>query len=167
MSLVDHVCGLAPGLQSLFLISKSNCAFANFKEEEVSNEAQKAIHDSKFQSVRLVCRLRKNNTEATSGNQIVIADGTSNPTSPTMPENQLAELALSKNEQLASVEPRDNSTQRRASASNTQRDRFFVLKSLTLDDLEQSTKTGIWATQSHNEEVLNNAFKVTLCSLEV
>lgn len=41
-----------------------------------------------------------------------------------------------------------------------QKDKFFILKSLTVEDLELSASTGIWATQSHNEDALNNAFKV-------
>jgi hypothetical protein len=41
-----------------------------------------------------------------------------------------------------------------------QKDRFFVLKSLTVEDLELSVRTNIWATQSHNEEILNSAYKV-------
>lgn len=39
------------------------------------------------------------------------------------------------------------------------KDKFFVVKSLTVEDLELSVRNGIWATQSHNEEALNKAFK--------
>lgn len=39
--------------------------------------------------------------------------------------------------------------------------KFFIVKSLTLQDLELSVRNGIWATQSHNEDVLNKAFHVT------
>lgn len=39
-------------------------------------------------------------------------------------------------------------------------EKFFIVKSLTLQDLEQSVINGIWATQSHNEEILNKAFQV-------
>jgi hypothetical protein len=35
---------------------------------------------------------------------------------------------------------------------------FFILKSLTLQDLEESVQNGIWTTQSHNECKLNQAF---------
>jgi hypothetical protein len=35
---------------------------------------------------------------------------------------------------------------------------FFIMKSLTLQDLESSVRNGIWATQSHNEPRLNQAF---------
>ncbi|KAK0737692.1 YT521-B-like domain-containing protein [Apiosordaria backusii] len=67
MSLVHHVCKEAEGLESLFLISKSNCAFANFKDEESCIAAQRKLHDSKFMTVRLVSRLRKSTVEGPAG----------------------------------------------------------------------------------------------------
>lgn len=42
-----------------------------------------------------------------------------------------------------------------------QKDKFFILKSLTVEDLDLSIRNGVWATQSHNEEALNEAFKVS------
>ncbi len=41
-------------------------------------------------------------------------------------------------------------------------EKFFIVKSLTLQDLEQSVRNGIWATQSHNEQILNKAFEVSM-----
>lgn len=38
--------------------------------------------------------------------------------------------------------------------------RYFIMKSLTMQDMIQSVRSGIWATQRHNEEALNSAFKV-------
>merc|ERR1712098_593346 len=67
MSLVLHVCKETVGLESLFLISKSNCAFANFKDEAACAAAQVKIHDSRFQTVRLVSRLRRNSVGTASG----------------------------------------------------------------------------------------------------
>jgi hypothetical protein len=40
--------------------------------------------------------------------------------------------------------------------------KYFIVKSLTLQDLELSVRNGIWATQSHNEDILNKAFKVPI-----
>ncbi|KAJ7207523.1 YT521-B-like domain-containing protein [Mycena pura] len=37
--------------------------------------------------------------------------------------------------------------------------RFFILKSLTREDLDLSVRTGVWATQHHNEGVLDRAFR--------
>lgn len=162
MSLVRHICELAPLLQSVFLIAKSNCAFANFKEENESVEAQKTLHDSKFQSVRLVCRLRKTTAERASDNPIVIAAGTSSPTSPTIPRCIFEKSSSLNLDRLSPSERQisEKSVDRKGSETSGSRDRFFVLKSLTREDLELSVRTGVWATQSHNEELLNNAFKV-------
>lgn len=160
MSLVHHICQEASGLESLFLISKSNCAFANFKDEDTCMAAQQKLHDSKFQSVRLVSRLRKSTVEG--------ATGVTAPTGPAVVMN-----LASKNEQSLDPLPSDvgssspaveQVTQLQPSplgeVETAQKDKFFILKSLTVEDLELSVRTGIWATQSHNEESLNNAFKV-------
>ena len=165
MTLVAHVCRETGGLESLFLISKSNCAFANFKDEEACALAQQQIHDSQFQAVKLVSRLRKNNT----------SDSAATPTSPTGPAsaaspistrgtddsgNSVAETDISSPTSVQS--PQNNPAIVR---DPNQQDRFFILKSLTVEDLELSVTTGIWATQSHNEETLNNAFQVRSRSL--
>ena len=42
------------------------------------------------------------------------------------------------------------------------KDKFFIVKSLTVEDLELSVRNGVWATQSHNEEALNKAYEVKL-----
>lgn len=41
-------------------------------------------------------------------------------------------------------------------------DMFFIVKSLTVEDLELSARNGIWATQAHNEAALNKAYEVNL-----
>lgn len=162
MSLVHHVCKEAIGLESLFLISKSNCAFANFKDEQSCVAAQQKLHDSKFQSVRLVSRLRKSTVEG--------AGGQTAPTGPaaTSPSGKNTSTGTIKSLQDNLPEPTTSVTdtqpeQRNAlnSDASAQRDKFFILKSLTVEDLELSVRTGLWATQSHNEEILNNAFKVS------
>ena len=45
------------------------------------------------------------------------------------------------------------------------KDKFFIVKSLTVEDLELSVRNGIWATQSHNEEALNKAYQVSISIL--
>lgn len=167
MSLVHHVCKEAEGLESLFLISKSNCAFANYIDEATCLAAQQKLHESKFQSVRLVSRLRKNTVEGASG-----------VTAPTGPSGTSAQAPASDSKQVAIMESKEVQTRSSETATSPtatspeaqappvvdvaaqQKDKFFILKSLTLEDLELSVRTGIWATQSHNEETLNTAFKV-------
>lgn len=158
MSLVDHVYKEVGGLESLFLISKSNCAFANFKDEKTCAEAQQKLHDSKFQSVRLVSRLRKAATEGANSTTATISSPTDAETMQTEASNmQTSETKTQRPSTGSPVSSRKGSV---ATSDETQHDRFFVLKSLTVEDLDQSVKTGKWATQSHNEGSLNNAFKV-------
>ncbi|OAA53763.1 YTH domain protein [Niveomyces insectorum RCEF 264] len=200
MSLVHHVCQLTTGLESLFLISKSNCAFANFPDEESCLSAQQKLNDSWFMSVRLVSRLRKNAAEGTqsastadspqpqqapSSSEETQEDGAALVDGP--PPAGAADQATSKREvaippQKAAaataliVDGTGKSRQKNVNeldataasggfagelgnTAHHDKDRFFILKSLTVEDLELSVRTGIWATQSHNEEKLNNAFK--------
>jgi hypothetical protein len=44
--------------------------------------------------------------------------------------------------------------------TSTAKEKYFIVKSLTLQDLESSVRNGIWATQSHNEDALNKAYEV-------
>lgn len=49
-----------------------------------------------------------------------------------------------------------------ASDGGVPEDRFFILKSLTVEDLSVSVGTGLWSTMPQNEPVLMDAFKVRL-----
>ncbi|KAK0628132.1 YT521-B-like domain-containing protein [Bombardia bombarda] len=165
MSLVHHVCKEASGLESLFLISKSNCAFANFKDEQACTLAQRKLHDSKFQSVRLVSRLRKSTVEGATGVTAPTGPAASTPpASVAIHEPDITwEVEAGEEGTDSSTPPAlsvDDSKTTNTSIDNNplQKDRFFILKSLTVEDLELSVRTNIWATQSHNEETLNKAF---------
>ncbi|KAH0426279.1 yt521-b-like splicing protein [Colletotrichum camelliae] len=157
MSLVHHVCKEANGLESLFLISKSNCAFANFKDETTCVTAQQKLHDSKFQSVRLVSRLRKSTVEGAAG--VTAPTGPSASSGSQTPHDvPVQPTVVEASTEVAAPEATETKPVTSADAV-PQKDKFFVLKSLTVEDLELSVRTGIWATQSHNEETLNGAFK--------
>jgi len=56
--------------------------------------------------------------------------------------------------------PRDQVDGEVSSDGSKIAEKFFVVKSLTLQDLELSTRNGIWATQAHNEAALNKAYEV-------
>ncbi|KAM7197657.1 zinc finger CCCH domain containing protein [Naviculisporaceae sp. PSN 640] len=162
MSLVHHVCKETDGLESLFLISKSNCAFANFKDEQACVAAQRKLHDSQFQSVRLVSRLRKSTVEGAAGVTAPTGPAASSAPSGAAQESEAAwEGEGAASEDTATVPTgEDDKTAGSAAAEGSPgpKDRFFILKSLTVEDLELSVRTGIWATQSHNEQILNKAF---------
>lgn len=168
MALVHHVCKETSGLESLFLISKSNCAFANYKDEAACSIAQQSLHDSKFQSVRLVSRLRKSTVEGTTGNMAPTGPAATILTqSPDHEDTDDDGSPVDDSETKAMVVPDEPSTKsasptsRRDSQARQHVDKFFILKSLTTEDLDLSVQTGIWATQSHNENNLNTAFQVS------
>ncbi|UKZ46653.1 hypothetical protein TrVGV298_000859 [Trichoderma virens] len=161
MSLVRHVSKETTGLESLFLIAKSNCAFANFKDEASCISAQLKLHESRFQSVRLVSRLRRNEIDGTNGQSPPTgpASGTANSSQPIHTARSKAAVKVDDGNSTAKTDHADNSTAVSSEGPAKYHDRFFILKSLTIDDLELSVRTGIWATQSHNEETLNGAFR--------
>lgn len=166
MNLVNHVCKETPGLDSLFLISKSNCAFANFKDEQTCNAAQQKLHDSRFQTVRLVSRLRKSTVER-SGVLTPVGDGNASASS-SAPGSDGPVGDGDVEDARGGSTPASSSAKSNAHSGSDGvpgKERYFVLKSLTIEDLETSVRNGIWATQSHNEELLNAAFKVGLFPL--
>lgn len=156
MSLVHHVCKETSELESLFLISKSNCAFANFKDEESCAAAQVKIHDSRFQTVRLVSRLRRSSVGAGAGASVPTGPAALLPPSNPPVARTPSPERDTKSQDAVEVEEIPSQVDE---AKPT--DKFFVVKSLTVEDLELSVRNGIWATQSHNEEALNKAFKVS------
>lgn len=156
MSLVAHVCKETVGLESLFLISKSNCAFANFKDEATCSAAQAKLHDSRFQTVRLVSRLRRNSTGP--AKSIPTGPAALNPPS----VSALGAPSVDGPPVTAGVDGESSNTSQPDGSAAALRDKYFVVKSLTVEDLELSVRNGIWATQSHNEDVLNQAYQVII-----
>lgn len=162
-------------IESLFLISKSNCAFVNYRTEAACAAALQRFHDSRFHGVRLVCRLRRGSSapaispETIAGSETaeIISEVPRNDSGVTVDgvdgegEGDAATASLEVAQDIED-EAAVSSTPAAGSGSGTKRapEKFFIIKSLTLQDLEQSTRTGIWATQAHNEKLLNDAYKV-------
>ena len=143
-------------IESVFLIAKSNCAFVNYRSEAACMAAMNRFHDSRFHGVRLVCRLRRGTSSSSSAAvpdepaepepSPILIDGVSED-SPTIARSQSGQSGTSV-ETPAATDETDAKV----------REKYFIVKSLTAQDLEASVRNGIWATQSHNEEVLNRAF---------
>ncbi|KAK4245630.1 YT521-B-like domain-containing protein, partial [Corynascus novoguineensis] len=172
MSLVHHVCKETEGLESLFLISKSNCAFANYRDEQSCLAAQRKLHESRFMGVRLVSRLRKSTVEGPAGVTAPTGPAASAPQTGGLQEASTSgggdgdesrekKGTPSPTPTAASFSARPGSTASVNGVPPAYKDRFFVLKSLTVEDLELSVRTRTWATQSHNEDKLNTAFKTS------
>lgn len=163
VSLKDHFSREATkDIESLFLISKSNCAFVNYRTEASCTAAMHRFHDSRFNGVRLVCRLRRSSAPASgvpTGPSAMVGAQQSTASSPTSPK-QDGETVDSL--QDGAPDSPAHQTGDETPASSTAANKYFIVKSLTLQDLELSIRNGIWATQSHNEDVLNKAYQVSL-----
>ena len=143
-------------IESLFLISKSNCAFVNYRSEAACVAAMNRFHDSRFHGVRLVCRLRRGSSSASSSS--ALPDGASSaafngPIVDTVASKESSEPTI------VGMPTHVESIIRNDSFNSKVPEKFFIVKSLTLQDLEASVRNGIWATQSHNEKALNAAFQ--------
>jgi RNA recognition motif-containing protein len=138
-------------IESVFLISKSNCAFVNYKTEEACRAAQARFHDSRFQGAKLVCRLRRNREAPPLG-------------TPTGPRQASGSTMLTQSarpaDQRLTQGPTEEGVEMAQATVRKSEEKFFVLKSLTVEDLDASVRNGSWATQSHNEAALNAAYKV-------
>ena len=145
-------------IESVFLISKSNCAFVNYRTEAACAAAMTRFHDSRFNGVRLVCRLRRSTA---------VSPGPGVPTGPAalmLPNPQAQNTGESKPppREPASDAPGENPTSPSLNLEPAMKtsDKYFVMKSLTVEDMELSVRNSIWATQGHNEDALNKAFEV-------
>ncbi|KAK8224789.1 YT521-B-like domain-containing protein [Phyllosticta capitalensis] len=149
-------------IESLFLISKSNCAFVNYRTEASCTAAMHRFHDSRFHGVRLVCRLRRSATPASG-----VPMGPSAMAQPRPPSSSPPQLAPphppssisegTEGESTSAPIPEEGPPTEEKPAKV--HEKFFIVKSLTLQDLELSVRNGIWATQTHNEEALNKAYE--------
>ncbi|KAK6436397.1 hypothetical protein LTR95_007412 [Oleoguttula sp. CCFEE 5521] len=127
-------------IESFFLIAKSNCAFANYRTEASCTAAMHRFHDSRCNGVRLPPAL----THSESPDSELESPGT-----PTIVRGPPANP-------LAKVEPGPAVT---ASKCLRILASFFILKSLTSQDLDASVRRGAWTTQVHSEAALNAAFE--------
>ncbi|KAJ5372105.1 Nucleotide-binding alpha-beta plait [Penicillium concentricum] len=167
MDLKDHFSQDATNdIESVFLISKSNCAFVNYKSAAACVSALARFHDSRFQGVRVVCRLRKGFTAPGSGSV-----GVAGPMVNHAPR-RLDDISTATATAMTTTNPGEEHTitpELSSAAPATGNyppparlvDRYFIVKSLTVEDLELSKQSGIWATQSHNEAAMNQAFETT------
>jgi hypothetical protein len=163
VALKDHFSREATkDIESLFLISKSNCAFVNYRSEASCTAAMHRFHDSRFNGVRLVCRLRRSSAPASgvpTGPSAMVGSQQVNASPPVTPRTDVGPAENLQDDILESSSQKDGEEEQKSSTDSS---KYFIVKSLTLQDLELSVRNGIWATQSHNEDVLNKAFRVSI-----
>jgi hypothetical protein len=166
--------GATKEIESVFLISRSNCAFVNYSTEVACEAALQRFHGSLFMGVRIVCRLRDTPSTSSSATQSELTSiersSQSSPSKLYFDENNTNLDGVDTRQDSSSIDRRNASLSQRATndknSSNQRRvsERYFILKSLTLQDLERSVRHGIWATQAQNEAALKNAYEVSQTS---
>jgi hypothetical protein len=110
------------------------------------------FHDSRFQGVRLVCRLRRGSA----------ASPSQTPQAAIVPETSNAPKFANEEEQDQSTAVATDASSQVPPQTSPDRvpEKYFVVKSLTTEDLERSVQSGVWATQAHNEATLSQAYEV-------
>ncbi|OJD19095.1 hypothetical protein ACJ73_08667 [Blastomyces percursus] len=155
VDLKDHFSqGAIEEIESVFLISNSKCAFVNYKTEAACVAAVTRFHDSKFQGIKLVCRLRRGAASELNNR---------NALSPPLPTilgtvTEENEVDKSRGEHVLNHSSKDHGLPR---PDVKYPERYFIVKSLTIEDLERSRVSGVWATQRHSEAVLNHAYETS------
>ncbi|GAA5991521.1 hypothetical protein JCM5350_005195 [Sporobolomyces pararoseus] len=174
----------SPGVESIHLIARSNCAFVNY----ISNlHLQHAISISNGLSLRpndtrckaLLCRVRKEEDESKTGVGAQRVGGIHKAFVKLQRERMNeSEQILRHKIQEEGAEPKSAATkafeERRHSSSGASvgttsttssfltkhfEKRWFIMKSHDEADLKLSVESGLWATQPHNEPVLQQAFR--------
>ncbi|KAJ5240582.1 Nucleotide-binding alpha-beta plait [Penicillium citrinum] len=135
--------GAREEIQNVFFISQSNCAFVNYRSAASCVAALARFHGSELYGLRVVCHLRK---------------GLETPESPNGPPglqvwNSSSPIASLRNETSGIT------TRQPKLTISLSENRYFIIKSLTVEDLETSKDMRIWSTQSHNELRLSQAYE--------
>ncbi|OCH92639.1 hypothetical protein OBBRIDRAFT_423644 [Obba rivulosa] len=196
---------LSGGVSSIFLISRSNCAFINFASEAHLHAAiarfnGRPLRPNDPRCPRLVCRVRTRNDDlkagvggqrgagihtqwireqkdkareearrmSTSSSEAINTPGSS----PSDVAPVMAGLSLESDGEGAGMrryhqpQPHSSSSGSHASTNSSILQqyfpkRYFILKSLTQYDLDLSVEKGLWATQKHNEGILDQAYRTS------
>ncbi|KAJ6557485.1 hypothetical protein B0H19DRAFT_1290456 [Mycena capillaripes] len=174
------------GVLSIFPIARSCCAFVNYE-----TEAQRDAATERFNGVPLradprcpllVCRARRRDDDLRAGvrgqrgmgmhSRWVKAQAEKAASASDSGSSHLGLSALSIDDDVPTRPPPrplvggSNSSGSHASTDSSLLrrhfpQRFFILTSLTRDDLDLSAQTGVWATQKHNEGILDRAFRTS------
>ncbi|KAK0462077.1 YT521-B-like domain-containing protein [Desarmillaria tabescens] len=188
------------GVMSIFLISRSSCAFINFESEAYLHKAIARFHGQPLRfkhprCPRLVCRARRKDDDLKAGvggqrgmgmhtkwikEQMGKAESTelSEPSDPdevpTTPSSSsdrhsfVPSTSFSSDDDARPTLRTKNSSSSGSFASTNSSvlaryfpKRYFILKSLTPEDVDISVQKGLWATQKHNEGILDQAFRTS------
>ncbi|KAF7348134.1 Yt521-b-like splicing protein [Mycena sanguinolenta] len=193
------------GVGSIFLISRSSCAFVNYETEADLHAAIARFNGVPLRAdprcPRLVCRVRRKDDDLRAGvggqrgsgmhtrwvkakqkaqddSGSSMTSSASEPGTPSSGSHSLepgfSALSIGSSDDEGAPSrppPRPHAGGSSSSGSHASTNssllrqyfpqRYFILKSLTQDDLDKSVHTGVWATQKHNEGVLDRAFRTS------
>lgn len=174
------------GVESIHLISRSNCAFINYSSEAAVTCAISSVNGLRLrpndpQCPMLVCKIRRSMDDLQSGvggqrgiglHKQWVRDQRNKMPPDTLVEgkdgpnhlaNTLASVSLSPSERSRRGTHTSSSSSHASTSSSFLVEffptRYFILKSLSEDDVNLSVENGLWATQKHNELLLDQAFR--------
>ena len=135
-------------IMSVFLM-KSNSAFVNYRSREATLAAVRRFDGTSLQgsTTPLKCKMNDKSNERGS----TVAAGP-------MAQATAVEAIIQNREMSA----RASATAQANEGAQRVPYKYFIMKSLTKEDLETSVRDGVWATQPHNEDGLNKAFHVRI-----
>jgi RNA recognition motif-containing protein len=152
-------------LLSIYLMPKRNCAFVNYRTAAACATALGRFDDSTFCGSRIRCRPQDVSPgTAETGKPAGSHHGTGNERTSGAYNVSVGDVSLPV---IVKSTPDDVRQLDQAaicslrSVVNKMPERFFILKSLTVQDLDSSVQSGLWVTQPHNERFLHEAFKST------
>ncbi|KAK9456032.1 YT521-B-like domain-containing protein, partial [Dipodascopsis uninucleata] len=148
----------SPDIESVFLISKSNCAFVNYSSDAAMRFALDKFKRSGgiLQGTRLVARMQRGTTYSSETQSTTGEPVTSEIASVNVSQEDLSSRQSVESSGESSVDISANKQIREHRSAS-----YFIVKSLTVEDLELSVRTGVWATQAHNEKILNDAYNTS------
>ncbi|KAG7445591.1 uncharacterized protein BT62DRAFT_969277 [Guyanagaster necrorhizus] len=188
------------GVMSIFLISRSSCAFINFESEAYLHKAIARFHGQPLRlndprCPRLVCRVRRRDDDLKAGvggqrgmgmhtkwikerkgkeessevsehsdvDEVPITPSSSSDRHSFVPSASFS----SDDDTRPTLGPKNSSSSGSFASTNSSvltryfPKRYFILKSLTPEDVDISVQQGLWATQKHNEGILDQAFRTS------
>ncbi|KAJ6557499.1 YT521-B-like domain-containing protein [Mycena capillaripes] len=180
----DGATASSNGVLSIFPIARSCCAFVNYETETQRDAATERFNGVPLRAdprcPLLVCRARRKDDDLRAGvggqrgmgmHSRWVKAQAEKAASASSPHLGLSALSLDDDDVPTRPPPRPLAGGSNSSGSHASTDssllrqhfpqRFFILKSLTRDDLDLSTQTGVWATQKHNEGILDRAFRTS------
>ncbi|KAK0202148.1 YT521-B-like domain-containing protein [Desarmillaria ectypa] len=169
-----------PGVMSIFLISRSSCAFINFESEAylhkaitrvrrkdddlkagVGGQRGMGVHTKWIKEQKGKAESSEV-SEPSDVDEVPTASSSSSDRYPFVPS-----ASFSSDDDARSSLPKNSSSSGSFASTSSSMltryfpKRYFILKSLTPEDVDISVQKGLWATQKHNEGILDQAFRTS------